>query len=174
MLGFQKNLGLRIDHVLLSSPLARRCTAAGIDRAPRKRERPSDHAPVWATLRLNRPCRAAVDHENLLNLYPALASLPAERLEALLQPAALQLPAGTHVFAEHQPCQGFPLLLAGSIKVVKQSASGRELMLYRVAARRLLHHHLELPARTQRLQRARHRRIATYAADFCRARSSTN
>ena len=50
MLGFQKNLGLRIDHVLLSSPLARRCTAAGIDRAPRKRERPSDHAPVWATL----------------------------------------------------------------------------------------------------------------------------
>ena len=50
MLGFQKNLGLRIDHVLLSSALARRCTAAGIDRAPRKRERPSDHAPVWATL----------------------------------------------------------------------------------------------------------------------------
>lgn len=49
-LGFQKNLGLRIDHVLLSAPLAARCTAAGIDRAPRKRERPSDHAPVWATL----------------------------------------------------------------------------------------------------------------------------
>ncbi len=50
MLGFQKNLGLRIDHILLSTPLAARCTAAGIDRAPRKRERPSDHAPVWATL----------------------------------------------------------------------------------------------------------------------------
>ena len=50
MLGFQKNLGLRIDHILLSAPLAARCTAAGIDRAPRKRERPSDHAPVWATL----------------------------------------------------------------------------------------------------------------------------
>ena len=50
MLGFQKNLGLRIDHVLLSTALARRCTAAGIDRAPRKRERPSDHAPVWASL----------------------------------------------------------------------------------------------------------------------------
>ena len=45
MLGFQKNLGLRIDHALLSSALARRCTAAGIDLAPRKRERPSDHAP---------------------------------------------------------------------------------------------------------------------------------
>ena len=52
MLGFQKNLGLRIDHILLSTPLAARCTAAGIDRAPRQRERPSDHAPVWATLDL--------------------------------------------------------------------------------------------------------------------------
>ena len=50
MLGFQKTLGPRIDHILLSAPLAEKCTAAGIDRAPRKRERPSDHAPVWATL----------------------------------------------------------------------------------------------------------------------------
>ncbi len=50
MLGFQKNLGLRIDHILLSAPLAARCAEAGIDRAPRKLERPSDHAPVWATL----------------------------------------------------------------------------------------------------------------------------
>lgn len=48
MLGFQKNLGLRIDHILVSDALAARCTAAGIDRAPRKLERPSDHAPVWA------------------------------------------------------------------------------------------------------------------------------
>ncbi len=50
MLGFQKNLGLRIDHVLLSPPLVARCTAAAIDRAPRKRERPSDHAPAYADL----------------------------------------------------------------------------------------------------------------------------
>lgn len=50
MLGFQKNQGLRIDHLLISDALARSCTASGIDRAPRKRERPSDHAPVWATL----------------------------------------------------------------------------------------------------------------------------
>lgn len=50
MLGFQKNLGLRIDHVLLSDALAARCTAAAIDRAPRKRERPSDHAPVYAEI----------------------------------------------------------------------------------------------------------------------------
>ena len=50
MLGFQKNLGLRIDHVLLSKPLAEQCSAAGVDRAPRKLERPSDHAPVWAEI----------------------------------------------------------------------------------------------------------------------------
>ncbi|OQA34005.1 MAG: Exodeoxyribonuclease III [Betaproteobacteria bacterium ADurb.Bin341] len=50
MLGFQRNQGLRIDHILLSQDLARRCTAAGIDKAPRRLERPSDHAPVWALL----------------------------------------------------------------------------------------------------------------------------
>ncbi len=50
MLGFQRNKGLRIDHILLSAPLAERCTAAGIARAMRKLERPSDHAPVIANI----------------------------------------------------------------------------------------------------------------------------
>lgn len=50
MRGFARNLGLRIDHILLSEKLSARCTAAGIDKGPRKHERPSDHAPVWATL----------------------------------------------------------------------------------------------------------------------------
>jgi CRP/FNR family transcriptional regulator len=72
--------------------------------------------------------------QTLISLYPALTGLSAERLEALLRPAAvMQLPAGAQVFAEHQPCQGFPLLLEGSIKVCKLAASGRELMLYRVS-----------------------------------------
>ena len=76
----------------------------------------------------------AVDCEKLLNLYPALTGLPADRLSSLLQPqAVMKIPAGSQVFAEHQPCRGFPLLLEGSIKVVKQAASGRELLLYRVA-----------------------------------------
>ena len=76
----------------------------------------------------------AVHREKILDLYPALAGLPGDWLSALLQPkAVMQVPAGTRIFAEHQPCQGFPLLLEGSIKVVKQAASGRELMLYRVA-----------------------------------------
>jgi len=77
---------------------------------------------------------AAVDPEKLLDLYPPLGGLPIERLRALFAPqAVMHLPAGSQVFAEHQPCQGFPLLLEGSIKVVKLAASGRELMLYRVA-----------------------------------------
>ncbi len=50
MLGFQKNRGLRIDHILLSEPLAARCSAASIHREVRKLERPSDHAPVIAEL----------------------------------------------------------------------------------------------------------------------------
>ena len=50
MLGYQKNKGLRIDHILMSPSLARRCTACVIDRVPRKWEKPSDHAPVIATI----------------------------------------------------------------------------------------------------------------------------
>jgi exonuclease III len=46
MLAFPKNKGLRIDHVLLSADLARRCTSCRIDRGARKGDKPSDHAPV--------------------------------------------------------------------------------------------------------------------------------
>ncbi|RYE74708.1 MAG: exodeoxyribonuclease III, partial [Oxalobacteraceae bacterium] len=49
-LAFRRNMGLRIDHILLSPPLAARCTACIIDKAPRKLEQPSDHTPVVATL----------------------------------------------------------------------------------------------------------------------------
>jgi exodeoxyribonuclease-3 len=49
-LGFRLNKGLRIDHILLSAALVARCSACVIDRAPRKLEQPSDHAPVIATL----------------------------------------------------------------------------------------------------------------------------
>ena len=47
---FRRKLGLRIDHVLLSRPLAARCTGCTIDVAPRAAERPSDHAPVVCEL----------------------------------------------------------------------------------------------------------------------------
>jgi exodeoxyribonuclease III len=45
--GFRRDHGLRIDHVLLSKALAERASAAGIDKKPRKKEQPSDHAPAW-------------------------------------------------------------------------------------------------------------------------------
>jgi exodeoxyribonuclease III len=46
MLGYQKNRGLRIDHILVSEPLVPRVKGCIIDRVPRKWEKPSDHAPV--------------------------------------------------------------------------------------------------------------------------------
>jgi exodeoxyribonuclease III len=48
MLAFPKNAGLRIDHVLVTSPLAARCVGVTIDRDERKGKQPSDHAPVVA------------------------------------------------------------------------------------------------------------------------------
>ncbi len=47
-MGFRLNRGLRIDHILLTSALAGLCRTCVIDKAPRKLERPSDHAPVIA------------------------------------------------------------------------------------------------------------------------------
>ena len=52
MNGFKRNLGLRIDHILISSELALRCRASSIDIEPRRLERPSDHAPVMVELQL--------------------------------------------------------------------------------------------------------------------------
>ncbi|OGA16681.1 MAG: exodeoxyribonuclease III [Betaproteobacteria bacterium RIFCSPLOWO2_12_FULL_63_13] len=51
MNGFRRNLGLRIDHILLSEELARQCERCSIDLEPRRLDRPSDHAPVVAEIR---------------------------------------------------------------------------------------------------------------------------
>ena len=50
MLGFQKNRGLRIDHILVSDALKPSVKACAIDRLPRKNKQPSDHAPVIVEL----------------------------------------------------------------------------------------------------------------------------
>ena len=47
---FRRNRGLRIDHILLSEALNAQCLESCIDAEPRRAERPSDHAPVWARL----------------------------------------------------------------------------------------------------------------------------
>jgi len=47
---WQKNLGIRIDHLLLSPQAADLLEACDIDKAPRSWQKPSDHVPVWAEL----------------------------------------------------------------------------------------------------------------------------
>lgn len=70
--------------------------------------------------------------ESLLARYPALDGVPSPMREAIAKAPILALPAGAELFAEYQPCRGFPLLLAGTVKVVKSAANGREMLLYRV------------------------------------------
>jgi exodeoxyribonuclease-3 len=48
---FTRDAGLRIDHLLLSPPLAKDLVAAGVDREVRGRDKASDHAPVWIELK---------------------------------------------------------------------------------------------------------------------------
>ncbi len=50
MMAFRRNRGMRIDHILLSESLSQQCTSCVIDKAVRKLERPSDHAPVMVEL----------------------------------------------------------------------------------------------------------------------------
>jgi len=50
MMGFRRNAGMRIDHILLSEDLKEKCSASVVDKEPRTWEQPSDHAPVIATI----------------------------------------------------------------------------------------------------------------------------
>lgn len=50
MMAFRRNMGMRIDHILISTPLVKLAKASWIDKAPRKLERPSDHTPVLLAL----------------------------------------------------------------------------------------------------------------------------
>ena len=61
----------------------------------------------------------------LSNVFPAMADLGTAGL-------AFDVPAGVVLFDENQPCQGFPLVLEGEIKVSRHSGDGRSLELYRV------------------------------------------
>jgi len=65
-------------------------------------------------------------------LYPALAQVQPSLAELHPSVAPMQVPAGTVLFSENTPCQGFPLVLAGEIKVSRSSGDGRSLELYRV------------------------------------------
>jgi len=67
-----------------------------------------------------------------LLLYPALALVHPSLAALAPASAPLHVPAGAVLFTEHTPCQGFPLVLDGEIKVSRHSGEGRSLELYRV------------------------------------------
>lgn len=67
----------------------------------------------------------------LVDAYPVLATLPPDALRARAHPA-VDVPAGTVLFEEGAPCQGFPLVVAGEVRVARGSPQGRSIELYRV------------------------------------------
>jgi len=67
--------------------------------------------------------------------FPALAAAPKATLERIAKAGVYRrAAAGTLMFSQHSPCTGFPLVLAGSIRVLQRYPNGRELQLYRVNA----------------------------------------
>ncbi len=69
---------------------------------------------------------------HLLSLYPDLEPLAPALAALQAQAPAVSVPAGTQLFAKGAPCQGFPLVLAGEVRVACHSGDGRSLELYRV------------------------------------------
>ena len=69
---------------------------------------------------------------SLFDLYPALAECQPAPDSADSGLAPVRVPAGTELFSENAPCQGFPLVLEGEVKVSRHSGDGRSLELYRV------------------------------------------
>ena len=75
------------------------------------------------------------EKSDLFDLYPVLSHLKKDLVdEALADARILTLSTGTRVFDEFQPCRAFPFVLAGDLRVFKQSEGGRELSLYHVRA----------------------------------------
>ena len=69
----------------------------------------------------------------LLQLFPVFGQLPDAAVDEIVHSAApRQAPAGAILFEAASPCTGFPMLLEGSVRVVKSAPSGREVQLYRV------------------------------------------
>jgi CRP/FNR family transcriptional regulator len=72
--------------------------------------------------------------DRLLPLYPFLGEIPEPLLSSVMstETRLLRVSAGTELFHEGAPCQGFPLLLQGELRVARGSSQGRALELYRV------------------------------------------
>ena len=53
---WQKDFGIRIDHILLSQEASDRLISCDIDKTPRGKEKPSDHTPVWCEIENKEDC----------------------------------------------------------------------------------------------------------------------
>jgi len=74
-------------------------------------------------------------YANWMEQFPALAQLPAPVGEQLSRRSLfVELPEGARIFGPGQSPESFLLLLSGSVRVQQVSESGREIVLYRVAA----------------------------------------
>jgi len=67
-----------------------------------------------------------------LAMQPLLQSLPPPVIAQLATQPVIDLPSGTQVFESSAKCAGFPVLLAGTVRVFKHLANGRRIELYRV------------------------------------------
>ncbi len=71
--------------------------------------------------------------KKLFEFYPALSKIDKDLLSQTLTKAQIiSFKAGTTVFEELQPCNAFPFVLSGELRVFKQALNGRELSLYTV------------------------------------------
>lgn len=70
----------------------------------------------------------------LLTLYPSLAQVEPSFVSLGTAAIPMQVPLGTVLFEENKPCQGFPMVLSGEVRVSRRSGEGRSLELYRVLA----------------------------------------
>ncbi|CAM8671815.1 hypothetical protein MCEMSHM24_02000 [Comamonadaceae bacterium] len=74
----------------------------------------------------------------ILNLYPALAHVSPTLAALGPEAQSMTVPDHTELFSEGQPCQGFPLVLRGEVRVARRANDGRHLELYRVVPRRVV------------------------------------
>ena len=71
------------------------------------------------------------DHERLHRIYPVIRELPAVLLKKVEETAKpVRAPAGQRLFADGSPCDNYPLLVEGTVRISKSSPDGHELLLY--------------------------------------------
>lgn len=78
---------------------------------------------------------AAALAERIAEAFPSLGDKGSRLIGRIAESGVhRRVPAGTVMFGERMPCRGFPLVLAGTVRVVQRYPNGRELQLYRVKA----------------------------------------